>query len=251
MMAKKSEWFNEFFDDLYAEVLANTHTDERSFEEARKIEKLLKVRKSQRVLDIPCGMGRLTLPLAKMGLAITGVDFAAAYLRRGQRHARLDDLDVRFIKRDMREIDFDSEFHAAFNWFGSFGYFNDAENLEFCRRALRSLRPGGRFLVEGIYKPWLVRNLWKKTEDDWGGVRVVQRNRWDPKHNRIHSAWELNKGRRHARRRVSMRIYSGGELRDLLRRAGFNEIQLFDRESNGRLTNRSRRLAALAVRPRK
>ena len=34
----------------------------------------------------------------------------------------------RYIQSDMRRVELDGEFNAAFNWFGSFGYFSEADN---------------------------------------------------------------------------------------------------------------------------
>lgn len=152
-MTKASEWYRHFFDGLYAEVLPKTFDGPRTLRQARTVKRLLRVRRGQRVLDIPCGQGRLTIPLAVMGLRMTGVDLTALYIRCARRQGKRAGLDVHFLQCDMREIDFDGEFHAAFNWFGSFGYFSDADNLAFTRRVLRALRPGGRFLVEGLNKP--------------------------------------------------------------------------------------------------
>jgi 2-polyprenyl-3-methyl-5-hydroxy-6-metoxy-1,4-benzoquinol methylase len=73
-MARRREWHETFFEGLYAQVLARSFDDARSQAEARLVKRLLRLRKRQRVLDIPCGMGRLAIPLAEMGLVVTGVD---------------------------------------------------------------------------------------------------------------------------------------------------------------------------------
>ena len=138
---------------------------------------MLKKRKGMKVLDIPCGMGRLTIPVAKMGLALTGVDLTESYIRRARREARKQGVDARFVCRDMRKIEFEEEFDAAFNWFTSIGYFNDAEEPAFCSRVLRALKPGGRFLVETMNKSWLLAHFLSRSGETIGGGRLpgVQR----------------------------------------------------------------------------
>jgi len=244
-----AEWFEQFFEGLYARVLSNQFAEAKTLRQARLVKRLLRARKGQSVLDIPCGMGRLTIPLARTGLVMTGVDLTAPYLRRARRTARRAGLDIRFLQSDMRRIEFDGEFDAAFNWFGSFGYFSDAENLAFCRRILRALRPGGRFLVEGINKSWLRSHLTPHAEDAIGGVRLVHRNRFDERTSRTVSIWTLTRGRAVERHRISLRLYTGAEMRGLLREAGFRDIQLFGNPPLGRLTRHSRRLIAVARRP--
>ena len=243
-----AEWFETFFDGLYAKVLPDAHSGPQSGEEARMVKRLLGVRKGQRVLDVPCGKGRLTIPLARMGVAMTGVDLTPAYLRRARRLARQEGLDVRFVHSDMREIAFDGEFHGAFNWFGSFGYFSDADNLRFCRRVFAALRPGGRFLVEGINKSWMLTHFRERDDSMHGSVRVVTRNRWNARTGRVHSTWILSGGDAAETHTITMRIFNGAELRALLREAGFRDVRLFTRP-RGRFTRHSRRLIAVGRKP--
>ena len=61
--------------------------------------------------------------------------------------------------RTFWDLDIDGEFDAAFNWFGSFGFFSEEDNLRFLRRVFAVLKPGGRFLLEGMNKTWLLANF--------------------------------------------------------------------------------------------
>jgi ubiquinone/menaquinone biosynthesis C-methylase UbiE len=246
-----AEWFEKFFEGLYTRVLSKQFDEAKTLRHVRVVKRLLRARKGDRVLDIPCGMGRLTIPLARKGLAMTGVDLTKAFLRRARRRAGKEGLDIRFVQGDMREIAFDGEFDGAFNWFGSFGYFSDRDNLAFSRKALRALKPGGRFLVEGVNKSWLLAHFLKQSESLVAGVRIVHRNRWDARKQRVLSVWTLSKGRRTQRRRVSMRIYNGAEMRSLLRAAGFRDVKLYGYPPLGRLTRHSRRLIVVGTRPMK
>jgi len=246
-----AEWFERFFDGLYARVLPRSFDRPATREQARMVKRLLKLRRGQSCLDIPCGMGRLTIPLARMGLAMTGVDLTGAYLRRARRLARQQGLDARFVHSDMRAIDFDAEFDGAFNWFGSFGYFSDAGNLAFCRRVFAALKPGGRFLVEGMNKSWVLSHFRPADDRTIGGVRIETRNRWNTRTDRVHSTWTFSKGKATERHTIRMRLFNGSEMRALLRQAGFREIALFPRPPVGRFTRHSRRLIAVARRPRK
>lgn len=250
-MSTPAEWYEEFFDDTYAKVLATQFDASRTARQVGIVKRVLKLRKGQRVLDIPCGMGRLTLPLAKMGLRMTGVELAGSYVRRARRQAAKDSLDVRFIRRDMRQIDFDGEFHAAFNWFGSFGYFGDDENLAFARRVLRALRPGGRFLIESPNKSFILSHFRAHSDDVIGGVRIVHDARFDPRTSRTHDTWTMTEGGKTNSREISVRMYNGTEMRKLLGEAGFRDIQLFGfgrSKPLGRFTRHSNRLVAVGRR---
>lgn len=245
-----AEWYERFFDGLYARVLPSQFEQAATLEQARTVRRLLRLRTGQRVLDVPCGTGRLAIPLARMGLQMTGVDLTAKYLRKARRAARQAGVDVRWVHSDMRAMDFAGEFHAAFNWFGSFGYFSDAGNLLFCQRVFAALRPGGRFLVEGPNKSWILAHFRPADERRIGGVHIATEHRWEPGTSRVLSTWTFSRGRTTERHTVAMRLFNGTEMRALLRRAGFRDIRLHPRPPARRFTRHSRRLVAVARRPR-
>ncbi len=244
-----TEWFEKFFDGLFAKALPKWFAESETGEHVRVVKRLLRLRKGQRVLDIPCGMGRLTIPMARMGLAMTGVDLTASYLQRARRQAKREGLDIRFVRRDMREIDFEGEFDAAFNWWGSFGYFSNADNLYFCKQVFRSLRPGGKFLVEGPNKSWILSHFRPRFDQVTGGVRITVRGRWDSRSGRFLSTWTFSKGGVTERHRVTVSLFNGTEMRSLLRAAGFRDIELHGRPPLGRFTRHSPRVIAVGRRP--
>ena len=243
------EWFDRFFTGLYARILPRIFDAAQTAEHCHTVKRLLGVRRGQRVLDLPCGTGRLTLPLARAGIRMTGIDFTENFLRQGRRAARREGLNIRFASGDMRDIDFEGEFDGAFNWFGSFGYFSDRDNLRFCRSVLRALKPGGRFLVEGFNKSWVLAHFRRRGRHTTGGVEVTEYRRWDGRSNRVSSTWILRKGRATERHTIRMRLFNGTELRNLLKSAGFCEIKLFPFPPCGSFSRHSRRLIAVARRP--
>ncbi|MDD4892038.1 MAG: class I SAM-dependent methyltransferase [Phycisphaerae bacterium] len=246
-MTRNADWFTPFFGGLYSRVLAASYDAERSLVQARRIKSLLRLRRGQRVLDIPCGQGRLTIPLAKMGLAMTGVDLMPGYIRTARRSARQERLDVRFVQRDMRDIAFDGEFDAAFNWFTSIGYFSDADNLAFCRRIHRALRPGGQFAVETMNASWYVSHLHGRFEETKGGIHIVHEAHWDPKARRCRDRWTMWAGGKTETHQLSLRVYTGAEMRAMLKAAGFRDIRLFAGPKPGRLTRHTPRLIAIGA----
>ena len=244
-----SEWFEKFFDGLYAKVLDKQFDEAATLRHVCAVKRLLRLRKGQRVLDIPCGLGRLAIPLARMGFDMTGVDLVPAYVRRARRRARREGLDIRFVRSDMRNIAFDREFDAAFNYFTSVGYFSDGDNLAFCRKVSAALKPGGRFLVETMNRSWILTHFQEKSSKIISGVRIIDCGRWDARRRRVISTWTLRKWSTVRRRRVSVRLYTGPELRAMLRAAGFRDIVLYGYPPLGRLTRHSRRLIVVARRP--
>ena len=242
-----SEWYEKFFDGLYAKILDKQFDEAATLRHVGVLKQALRLRKGQRVLDVPCGLGRLTIPLARMGMRMSGVDLAYAY--RARRRARRQGLDIRFVQGDMRDIAFDGEFDAAFNYFTSIGYFSNKENLAFCRKVFQALRPGGRFLVETMNASWVLTHFHEKSSKTISGVRIIDCGRWDARRRRVISTWTLRKGNTVRRRRVSVRLYTSPELRALLRAGGFRDIVFYGYPPFGRLTRHSKRLIAVARKP--
>jgi len=249
-MTPKQEWYETFFSGLYGRVLGSDMHEGRAPEEAGLAKRLLKLRKGQRVLDCPCGLGRMARGLAGLGLDVTGTDLAATYVQRARRRAASDGLRIRFVRCDMRELPFDGEFDAVVNWFTSFGYFDDDGNLAAARAALRALKPGGKFLIETMNKSSLLARFNPgRRETVINGVTVVNRARWDAKGSRVRDPSKLSSGSKTQRTTISIRVYNAADMRSLLREAGFQDVKLFGRPPLGRFTKHSRRMIAVATRP--
>lgn len=246
-----ARWFEAFFDGLYGRVLAEQFDETRTLQQALLVKRLLRLRKGQHVLDIPCGLGRLTIPLAHRGLVMTGVDLTRGFIQKARRAAGRKRLDIRFVCSDMRDIAFDREFDAAFNWFTSIGYFSDEEEVRFCRAVLHALKPGRRFLIETINRSWAEAHFQRRPREDViGGVRVKQTYRGHTGDGRVDMLWTLSRGRTRERNLLSVRHYNGAEIRALMAGAGFRDIRLFGHPPVGRLTRHSRRLIAIGTRPK-
>jgi SAM-dependent methyltransferase len=134
----------EIFDDDYLYFYADVLGAERSEADAELVARLLSLGPGARVLDVPCGEGRIAGRLARRGCEVVGVDSSRRFLEL----ARESWPEVTFRHGDMRELAFESEFDAIVNWFTSFGYFDRETNDAVLRAFARALRPGGRLLLE-------------------------------------------------------------------------------------------------------
>lgn len=55
----------------------------------------LKIAPGTRLLDVACGAGQLTLPAARMGIKVTGLDLAANLVQQAKDKAAAEGLDLR------------------------------------------------------------------------------------------------------------------------------------------------------------
>jgi ubiquinone/menaquinone biosynthesis C-methylase UbiE len=193
--------------------------------EARYIAKKLGLSRGKSFLDCPCGIGRISIPLARQGIKVTGVDITKAYLDELSQKAIALNLRINLIHSDMRRINFDSKFDAAGNLWTSFGYFEkESDNLLVLKRIYRALKPGGKFMLHVINRDWIVRNF---RANDWfesRGMKVLEQRRMDLSDSVSDSFWHYIKGGIEKIYRTRIRMYSYHELREMMRKAGFTDI---------------------------
>ena len=203
------DWFESLHDDLWL------RPDEGGESEAEALRRMLRVRKGQRLLDAPCGAGRVALPLARHGVQVVGLDLRRAFVDRARRRARKEGVQADLRCMDLRSIEFEEEFHAVCNWFNSFGYFSDGENADVARRFARALRPGGRLLIDQLNRERILRNF--RPADLKHGVRML--SRWDARQERI-GVRRVIPGIPKDESRSSQRLYTPAQMRGLLAAAG-------------------------------
>lgn len=120
------------------------------------------VKPGDRVLDVACGTGDLTLAFARSGAAgVVGLDFTGEMLdiARHKSQARgLPDERVQYLQGDAQDLPFDD---ASFDVVSiAFGIRNVLDPAKAVREFRRVLRPGGRLIVLEFAEPGLPPVRW-------------------------------------------------------------------------------------------
>jgi SAM-dependent methyltransferase len=141
-----TRWFESWFDSIHYQKLYShrDHTEAIRFVDA--LVGHLKPAPEASMVDLGCGAGRHARRLAEKGFDVTGLDLSASSIEaaRQSAHRRL-----RFRRHDMRVPFGTTAFDYVFNFFTSFGYFDDAaEQDAVVRNIARSLRPGGHLVLD-------------------------------------------------------------------------------------------------------
>jgi len=121
-------------------------------------------------LDLACGHGYHAQVVAGHVAGVVGYDWTKHFIEYGQKWAADRGVtNARFIIGDMRELAFDAEFDAVYNYFTSRGYYDDETNFDILKRVCCSLKSGGRFLLEFIARDVLMRRFkdrdWSELDD--------------------------------------------------------------------------------------
>lgn len=210
--------------------------DDASAEEARFVRRALRLRRGHRVLDAPCGAGRITVHLARAGCDVVGVDRLERFVRRARARFRREGVVGRFSVVDLRELDFEGEFHGVCNWFTSFGYCSDQVNFDILRRLTAALRPGGRLLIDQCNRERILRDF--RSVEEREGVRI--HNRWDPASQRIVGRWVVKDKGNRSEHASAIRLYTPAQMKRLFERAGLR-VERFYGGPDGSVFGRSSR----------
>lgn len=181
------------------------------------------------LLDLPCGPGRHSLPLARVGHRVVAVDRTPAYLDELRARAAADELKLEVVQADMREFVRPAAFDLILNLYHSFGYFEDiADDRRVLRNFAASLRPGGALLMDLIGREIMTRDFEPLRQRELPDGTVVREEallsddgRW------LYSTWLFAVNGVTHEFDMSHRLYGGHELRDELTAAGFAEVALY------------------------
>jgi SAM-dependent methyltransferase len=223
------DWFaDQSFWSTFGSVI---YSDDRLRKAPDDVAQLLALAKVSRpeVLDLCCGTGRHAMEFAKRGCRVTGVDRTPASLEQARTQAAAEGVDVEFVEGDMRAFSRPGAFDLVVNLFTSFGYFERADDERLVlARVYENLRPGGTFILDVMGKELLAR-VFQATRSVVApdGTLVIWRTDVAPDWTRIKGEWYAVRDGLSKRFDVDHWIYSGAELREMLRQAGFREVSLF------------------------
>jgi SAM-dependent methyltransferase len=138
------------------------------------------------ILELGCGTGKLSIPLAEAGFSVAGLDNSPALLQ----FAASKNDDVQWIEGDMRSFSLDERFALIMLASNNLGHLHTPEDFEGCISSVkRHLQPGGVFIID-VFVPNL-KVLLRDAEEEHvldeydspegqGRVRVMARSHYEP-----------------------------------------------------------------------
>ena len=210
----------------------NTHVEDLQF-----YKKWLPTNKDARILELCCGTGRLTLPIAKDGYNICGVDYTPSMLEQAKSKAAEAGLKINFIQADIRTLNLQEKFDLIFIPFNSIHHLYRNEDLFKALACVKNhLKEGGLFLLD-CFNPdiqYIVESekgqvvIAEYTTDDGREVLIKQTMRYESatQINRIEWHYFINE-EFHSTQNLDMRLFFPQELDSYLEQAGFDIVHKF------------------------
>lgn len=181
-----------------------------------------------KILDLCCGIGRISSELARTGFSVTGVDITESFLKTAREDAEYEKLDIEYIRADAREFVRPDYFDAIVNLYISFGYFTDQkDDLKVLNNVYKSLKKGGSFIIETLGKEISARDF---TEAEWferSGYTILTEYEPLDSWTFLKNRWILLKNGQRLEKIFIQRLYSASELRALFTEAGFEKIEIY------------------------
>lgn len=199
--------------------------------------KWLPKNRDAKILELCCGTGRLTLPIAKDGYNICGVDYTPSMLEQAKAKASEAGLDIHFIEADIRAFCLHEKFDLIFIPFNSIHHLYKNEDLFNTLEGVKHhLKEGGLLLLD-CFNPniqYIVeaekeqKVIAEYTTNDGREVLIKQTMRYEntTQVNRIEWHYFIN-GEFHSTQNLDMRLFFPQELDSYLEWAGFNVIHKF------------------------
>ncbi len=184
-------------------------------------------------LELGCGTGRITIPLAEAGIDITGIDVLDTMLSDARKKAESKGIKIQWVKADCRNFYLNRKFNYIFFPFNSILHLHDLESYEACFSCVKKhLTPDGKFVIE-VFNPRLdvlTRDSSERVSiaeypdpDGKGTVVITESNHYDKaiQINYIKWHYDIGNGAEKFVRDINLRILFPKELDTLLHYNGF------------------------------
>ncbi len=188
------------------------------------------------VLELGCGTGRVTIPLAQSGIDMTGLDIMPGMLARAQ--GKAGDLPIQWIEADIKDFHLGNRFQLIYTAGSVFQHLVERSEQEKMLACVREhLSPDGLFAVDLLFPSR--GSMEDAEEQDWytyeneegQTVRVTGTDEYDPirqiKHETAYRHWRDGEGREIVKRaRFSLRLIFPQEMEALLH---YNDYSIIHR----------------------
>lgn len=193
-----------------------------------------------RCLEICCGTGRLTIPLALDGIDITGIDYTESMIEKAREKASANGISIGLFNQDMRWFDLaklsPGKFSLIFIPFNSLQCIYELEDVEeIFRRVKAHLINDGLFIID-IFNPSIKIMVerskgWNECYDfimsDGRHVTIEEHCEYDDAGGVNRVTWKHNIDGMEVIKKLDMRCFWPREMDAIIKYNGFDIVHKF------------------------
>jgi ubiquinone/menaquinone biosynthesis C-methylase UbiE len=241
-MSVPSNWYEDFFHGVTLDLWRQAISPKQTKAEADFLVKALHCEPGAHLLDVPCGNGRLCFELAKRGMRVTGMDISEEFIEEaraaissnlnpladGQGKGNTNSSAPQFILGDKRAIEGADIYDGAYCFGNSFGFLEYDDMAKFLNGVARALKPGARFVVEtGMAAESFLADFEEQTCHQVGDITCITKERYNAVEGCIDSEYILEREGKSESCLAKHWIYTAAEIQRMLRRAGFEILDVY------------------------
>ncbi len=221
----------DIFARYYDALTVNVNYAQR----AEYIEKLLKKlgHAPGLTLDLACGTGSLTLELYKRGFDVYGIDGSSAMLSEAKDKAYDMEADVLFLYQKMQQLDLYGTVDTVICALDSINHLSGEEQVqETFKRVAFFMNDDGWFIFD-VNTPYKHENVLGSNTFvyDLTDVYCVWQNKYDPHNGSVRISLDFfeRNGKSYTRssERFFEQVYTPEKIKEMLKNAGFDRVEIF------------------------
>jgi SAM-dependent methyltransferase len=221
------DWYQKAFGEDYVKVYAH-----RNVEEAKRLVNFiydaLPLKPGQKVLDLGSGYGRNAIEIAKKQLDVYCLDLSPVLIKMARELSIEKQIDMNFMRADMRYLPLKQNFDVVVSLFTSFGYFeNELENINVLKNVKNVLKPNGKFLLDYLNVKHTLLNLVPRDQQERDGFTVIQKRHFDDSTERIKKRIIINGKAGERVYNESVRAYGVAEMATMFAEVGLKCLATF------------------------
>ena len=225
------DWFeSENFWTQYAPIMFDDARWAEAPTVAQYVKDIAGLGEGDKILDAGCGLGRISVELAALGLDVTGVDIIQSELDAARESAEAEGVPLTLINHDLRSFQAREQFDCAINLYTSFGYCATIEeDIKILKNIADSVKTGGTFIMECTSRETAIMYFTACEEFERAGYKVVTHfevvGAWEG----LRSQWTLYplESKQAIDHTFIQRLYPATFLRDKLIDFGYSKVNIY------------------------